>query len=411
MKNRSSRRWLRPAVAVGAIGLTVGVVAAFTRAAPAASGDQADQAMVLRGRQLVMEHACGGCHGGVDPASDGWLAGYTGKDPPELQDFRIGPFHTYARNLTPDDVTGLGRFSERQIFNALRYGLRPGDTPDVEITSGTPGQGNFPEHPTYLAPPMPWPSWRHMPDQDLRAIAAYLKHGVKPVRNRVPDSEGPPDFWASGYTPEAIGTYPAAAFPTENEVMPAAGSVDLQKVLRGRQVVIEHACGECHGGMDNPAAKGWLAGVTSPAQEFRVGPCLADSTATPCFHARPRNLSPDDATGIGRYTDRQVFNALRFGLSPRHTPAVEITSSAPGRGRFPQRPTYLSVVMPWQFWRHMPDADLWAVATYLRYGVKPVSNHVDDSDAPPDSWASEYTVEKIGTYPAPTFPTKNETGG
>jgi len=124
---------------------------------------------------------------------------------------------TRARNLTPDNATGLGRFSERQIFNALRYGLRPEDTPDVEIKSTIPGQGNFPDNPHYLAPPMPWPSWRHMTDQELWAIAAYLKHGVKPVTNRVEESDGPPDFWAALYERRGIGPYPAAPFPTANE--------------------------------------------------------------------------------------------------------------------------------------------------------------------------------------------------
>jgi len=178
---------------------------------------------VARGRFLVITHACGDCNGGGnDPAAKGFLAGMTLPQ----QEFRIGPcaaapqdacFKTRPRNVTPDNQTGLGRFSERQIFNALRYGLRPGETPDVEITSMTPGQGNFPAHPKYLAVPMPWPSWRHMPDQDLWAIAAYLKRGLKPVSNKVEDSEGPPDFWASEYTPEKIGTYPAPAFPTVNE--------------------------------------------------------------------------------------------------------------------------------------------------------------------------------------------------
>ncbi len=65
---------------------------------------------------------------------------------------------------------------------------------------------------------MPWPAWRHLSDAQLWDIAAYLKHGVKPVRNRVADSEGPPDFWASEYTAEKIGTLPAAPFPTQNEV-------------------------------------------------------------------------------------------------------------------------------------------------------------------------------------------------
>lgn len=182
--------------------------------------------MVVRGRYLVVSHDCNGCHGGADPAAPGWLAGVMKPQ----QEFLIGPcaitpgatpcFHTRPRNLTPDNMTGLGRFTERQLFNSLRYGLRPEDTPDVEITSTTPGSGNFPLHPHYLAPPMPWPGWRHMPDEDLMAIVAYLKYGLKPVRNKVADSEGPPDFWASEYTVEKIGQYPAPAFPTVNELAP-----------------------------------------------------------------------------------------------------------------------------------------------------------------------------------------------
>jgi hypothetical protein len=129
-------------------------------------------------------------------------------------------FKTRPRNLTPDNATGLGRFTERQIFNSLRFGLRPGETEDVEITSTTPGQGNFPAYPHYLAPPMPWTAWRHLSDEELRAVIAYLKYGLKPVHNKVQDSEGPPDFWASEYTVEKIGRYPAAHFPTANEKAP-----------------------------------------------------------------------------------------------------------------------------------------------------------------------------------------------
>lgn len=172
------------------------------------------QDQIVRGRQLVIEHACGDCHGGgSNPASPMWLAGVQDS----LQIFQIGPFKTRPRNLTPDNTTGLGRFSTRQIFNALRYGLRPGETPDVDITSTTPGEGNFPDNPKYLALPMPWPAFRHMSDEDIRAVAVYLKNGVKPVSNRVADSEGPPDFWASEYTVEKIGPYPAAPYPTARE--------------------------------------------------------------------------------------------------------------------------------------------------------------------------------------------------
>jgi len=212
-----SSRYGRWALALLLIALCMGLVAAISTR-PDRSANQTRNEQVLRGRHLVLHHGCGDCHGGIaNPAAPNWLSGWHSTSPPTVQDFQVGPFHTYSRNLTPDNTTGLGRFSERQIFNALRYGLRPGETPDVEITSTKPGEGNFPARPKYLAIPMPWPSFRHMSDQELWDIAAYLKHGLKPVSNKVPDSEGPPDFWASEYTPEKIGTYPAPDFATANE--------------------------------------------------------------------------------------------------------------------------------------------------------------------------------------------------
>ena len=175
----------------------------------------ARQQQIAQGRYLVISHACGDCHGGgSDPAAANWLDGFRDTI---TQQFVVGPFKTRAKNLTPDVTTGTGSFTERQLFNALRYGLRPEETPDVEITSTTPGQGNFPVHPHYLAIPMPWPSWRHMADADLWAIAAYLKNGVKPSKHKVQDSDGPPDFWAGEYTVAKIGPYPAVKYPTANE--------------------------------------------------------------------------------------------------------------------------------------------------------------------------------------------------
>ncbi|HEV8400291.1 MAG TPA: hypothetical protein VGQ18_10680 [Gemmatimonadales bacterium] len=182
---------------------------------------------------------------------------------------------------------------------------------------------------------------------------------------------------------------------------------DQDLVLRGRFLVLSHACGECHGGGENPAATGYLVGMTSPQQEFRIGPCAA-APQDACFKTRPRNLTPDNQTGLGRFSERQIFNALRYGLRPGETPDVEITSMIPGQGNFPAHPKYLAIPMPWTSWRFMPEQDLWAIAAYLKRGLKPVSNKVEDSEGPPDFWASEYTPEKIGTYPAPAFPTVNE---
>jgi hypothetical protein len=227
-RSRILTRWVLVSAPLIAAAALVGMRRVNSGAASvAAPPDTSAMALIARGRYNVLSHGCGGCHGGLDdPSAPGWLAGVES----ETQVFAIGAcnavhpdakpcFKTYPRNLTPDNETGIGRFTERQIFNALRYGLRPEDTPDVDITSMTPGQGNFPAHPRYLAPPMPWPDWRHMEDADLWSIAAYLKRAVKPVHNRVPESEGPPDFWASEYA-KLAGPYPPKAFPTANERMP-----------------------------------------------------------------------------------------------------------------------------------------------------------------------------------------------
>jgi mono/diheme cytochrome c family protein len=362
---------------------------------PTKSADPAYDA-VAHGRQMVLEHDCGACHrGGTNPAAKGWLAGA-----PSVNDtFMVGPFAVRARNLTPDSATGTGRYTERQIFNTLRFGLLLSNSPNAVITSNVPGEGNFPAQPKYVAPAMPWVGWRHMTDKELLAIAAYLKHGVKPVSNKVEPSQAPPDAWASAYTEDKIGKYPAVPYPAASEVAPGmlpAGT--QQKVLRGRHLVLNHACGGCHSTRMDPSDEDWLGGIRTVQQEWQIGP----------YKTRPRNLTPDNTTGMGRFTERQIFNALRFGLRPGETPDVEITSTTPGQGNFPLSPKYLAPPMPWTAWRHMSDDDLWAIAAYLKHGLKPYRNRVADSDGPPDFWADVYAPAKIGPYPAPRFPTLNE---
>ena len=179
---------------------------------------KASQAQVLRGRALVTTMGCIDCHnrGKNDPSDPQWLAGVVTGNPQGV--FDIGPFKTYAANITPDVATGLGGVSDRQVFNALRYGLAPAESPDAIITGSTPGVGNFPASPVFLAPPMPWTSTRHLTDDDTWAIVAYLKHGIKAVSNAVPESQSPPDHWASSYTDAAVGPKTLPPYPTASEV-------------------------------------------------------------------------------------------------------------------------------------------------------------------------------------------------
>jgi hypothetical protein len=179
-------------------------------------GGTATLAQVLRGRDVVATHACANCHAQAknDPNSGTWMAGWTGGQAPGS--FQLGPFTVNASNLTPD-ATGIVAFTPLQIYNALKHGLDPANTPSVVITGDTPGVGNFPSTPHYLAPIMPWNSWRHMTDDDLWATVAYLKHGIKPVSNAVPAGTEPPDFWASSVTPNIIGPAKFPLYPATNE--------------------------------------------------------------------------------------------------------------------------------------------------------------------------------------------------
>ena len=263
-------------------------------APPATRRAAAPTDLVARGRYLVISHACGVCHGGGDdPAAKGWLAGSHGTGD-GLQDrtaaVRHRPeghrlLHHTAAQSDAGQCDRDGAFHGAPVVQrvALRASSRghAGRHHHVE----TPGKGNFPMRPHYLAPPMPWPAWRHMPDADLRAIAAYLKRGLKPVVNKVADSEGPPDFWASMMIPENIGTYPAAAFPTANEQQPPAKRSRARAArtrARHRTRLRRLSSGT------SPAGKGWLAGITSPDAGVRDRPVLPGSRRRRVSTAGPR---------------------------------------------------------------------------------------------------------------------------
>ncbi len=165
---------------------------------------KATMEQVAMGRVLVASSGCGDCHGqgSNNPASANWLSGYHTGD--QIGIFQLGPATTvYAANITPDMTNGLGSFSDQSIYNALKFGFDP------MSPAGGPQE--------YLAPVMPWASFRHKSDADLWAIVAYLKHGVGANANAVTANVGvPPDKWAGASSPGAVGpaqnpSYPAGA--------------------------------------------------------------------------------------------------------------------------------------------------------------------------------------------------------
>lgn len=127
----------------------------------------ADSAKVKRGEYLANIMDCGGCHttgaliGKPDPAMH--VAGSTvGFQIPGLGIF-------YPPNLTPDNETGLGKWSEADIIKAVRTGERP--------------DGRM------LVPVMPYHSYARLNDADANALATYLKN-LKPISHQAPAMVG-----------------------------------------------------------------------------------------------------------------------------------------------------------------------------------------------------------------------------
>ena len=145
--------------------------------------------MVQRGKYLVdTVGACGHCHtprAGAEYNTNMYLAGHPANAPYPRYNFSMmqqgifiltstqmtafsGPFGTsFASNLTPDEETGLGGWTEEMFIQAMRTGLHQGVAGNRKIF-----------------PPMPTKHYAQMNDEDLKAIWVYLRT-IKPVKNEV----------------------------------------------------------------------------------------------------------------------------------------------------------------------------------------------------------------------------------
>jgi mono/diheme cytochrome c family protein len=161
----------------------VGLVAVASVSLAACGGsDSGGDNKIKRGEYLVYAGACADCHTpGVmlgKPEMDKLLSGgNVGFEMPTVGFF-------FPPNLTPDDATGLGKWSEADIAKAIRQGVRPDGR--------------------QLIPIMPYGWYSKLTEEDALAMAAYLK-SLAPVSNKVP---GP---FAANETP--TGPYQTVVFP------------------------------------------------------------------------------------------------------------------------------------------------------------------------------------------------------
>ena len=153
------------------------------------------QELIKRGEYLIAVGGCHDCHSpkkmtqfGPIPDPDRLLSGHPadfplGKiDKTVLNDWVLfGPHNTsavgpwgvsFAGNIT-SDPTGIGNWS----FDQFKVAMTKGKFKGIEAARD-------------LLPPMPWPNFQQMTDEDLFAIYSYLKT-TSPIQN-VPPAPIPP---------------------------------------------------------------------------------------------------------------------------------------------------------------------------------------------------------------------------
>jgi mono/diheme cytochrome c family protein len=280
----------------------------------------ADQALVARGAYIATLGDCAACH----TAAHG-------------QPFAGGlPISTpigtvYTTNITPDQATGIGQYTLSDFEHAVRRGVRPDGSS--------------------LYPAMPYPSYAHVSDDDIRALYVYFMHGVKPVsaHDHAPDIPWPMSmrwpltYWRWMFAPAVNpAAQPTAGTVAASEAASEAangGSNDAAILDRGRYLVegLAH-CGTCH------TARG--VGLQEKALSDADGvDYLAGGMVD---HHVANNLRGDDMTGLGRWSKADIVEFLRTGRNSE-------TAAFGGMQDVVVHST-----------QYMNDADLNAIASYLK---------------------------------------------
>ena len=149
---------------------------------------------INRGKYLLSIGGCGDCHtpkkmtpmgpvhdssklysgnpeGSPFPAPDQKIMGMVAG--PDITSF-AGPWGvSFAANLTPDTTTGIGNWSEATFINTLRTGKHLG------LEGGRP-----------ILPPMPFPNFKRLTDEDFRSIYSFLQ-SIPPIKNKVHEPIAP----------------------------------------------------------------------------------------------------------------------------------------------------------------------------------------------------------------------------
>jgi mono/diheme cytochrome c family protein len=225
---------------------------------------RADTDLVERGDYLVNGIlTCGNCHTPKGPAGDiaekAFSGGLSWDEP---------PFKVTAPNITQDKDTGIGEYSDAELKQVLRKGIKRNGVPVAMI--------------------MPSGFYEIMTDGDLDAVISYL-HTIKPIRNAVPE--------------------PVYKMPQGHPIPPGGDKAFDDAMLNEKKskgfylVTIAH-CMECHTPM-GPRGRDFTNRLGAGGFEF-PGPWGVSVS---------RNITASKDKGIGGWTDDEIKRAISEGIS------------------------------------------------------------------------------------------------
>jgi len=250
--------------------------------------------------------------------------------------------HDWTKLGGPMDTTQLGAGGEKfdagvgfpgsvVVPNITPYNLRNWTDGELKraITTGVRKDGSA------IFPLMPWKGYSKMDNEDINSIIAYIRT-LKAVDAKHPKASL--DFPLN----ILVHTMPQKAQPGK---LP-----DIRDSIQyGAYIVNSAGCIDCHS-QDNQGE--YLPGLEyAGGKPFKVGAITVKSA----------NITPDAATGIGKWTSEQFVARFKTYKDQRTAPTVKV-------GEF-------QTIMPWWNYGGMTDSDLKSVYAYLRT-VKPVKNQV-----------------------------------
>jgi mono/diheme cytochrome c family protein len=226
------------------------------------------------------------------------------------------PGSLYPSNITP---AGLGEWTDGEIFRA--------------ITAGVDNEGKA------IFPLMPYHDYSKMDREDIYSIIAYIRT-LEPKGEQTPERklDFPMNFIVN-------------LIPKEPEFTTLPDTSDW--AAYGKYIATAGGCIYCHSTQDDK-------GRIIPGMLFAGG---NEYTMPPFGTIRSANLTPDEQTGIGSWTEEAWLARIKvYADSSMQLPAV-------GPGEF-------NSIMAWTLHSKMTDTDLKAIYRYIQT-VDPVSNRVE----------------------------------